>query len=250
LQRLLVEPIVVTMMTPQMLRAIVSAAARVSSRRAHSASHGLQVIVGAGAVTPELDRACRDVLGVGVSRNYGSTETGATFGGPPRDDASLGPPFNGVDILEPAPLGRGELVLRLPERSDKPYRTGDIVVRQANDVVEVVGRVDEMAKINGYNVDTEALAAAARRLPGVADAVAVVVPRPESSEIVDLYLLLAGSAVDADAARHALLNDRPLLRASLRITNCRELPRDAVGKISKADVMNLIDRTTKWHGPS
>ncbi|ALK08133.1 AMP-binding protein [Blastochloris viridis] len=81
-----------TVMTPALARLLAARPGRGTAARC-------RVMVGAGPVTAELDRAFRDRFAVGLARNYGSTETGAVLSGfeelPP---GCVGTPMPGATI--------------------------------------------------------------------------------------------------------------------------------------------------------
>ncbi|OBG81799.1 non-ribosomal peptide synthetase [Mycobacterium sp. E3298] len=64
------------------------------------------------------------------------------------------------------------------------YRTGDLARYWPDGTCEFVGRADHRVKISGYRVELGEIEAALRRLPGVAIAVAALLPGPGGSEIL------------------------------------------------------------------
>ncbi|MBV8751764.1 MAG: AMP-binding protein [Hyphomicrobiales bacterium] len=162
------------------------------------------VIAGAGPVPESLDHAFRRTFGVGLGRNYGCSETGATFGAPHSlPQGCLGPPFHGVGIRSPG-VGAGpeELVLELgheilgiegqpqaPSLKQGIWRTGDIARLGEDGTVALLGRIDDQLKINGHLVDGGRLVDRARRIERVSDAMAFAIPRTDRAEISDLVLV-------------------------------------------------------------
>ncbi|KPA92136.1 class I adenylate-forming enzyme family protein [Pseudomonas asplenii] len=94
---------------------------------------------GAGPVDQVLDSQFEQAFGVGLSRNYGSTESGALFGGvAPLPALSIGFPLPGIRVLDEPPAGE-PFVLRTLLENGKVHDTGDIVERTAGGY-GVVGR--------------------------------------------------------------------------------------------------------------
>jgi hypothetical protein len=105
-----------------------------------------RVMVGAGPVTPELEASFREQFGIGLARNYGSTETGAILSGfeelPP---GCVGPPMPGVTVRivddaghDVAPEKPGILEVLTP---DGWHSMGDLVVKDATGRVTILGRL-------------------------------------------------------------------------------------------------------------
>jgi len=127
LQRALEREATVVALTPSL--------ARLLAKRPRAAPGGADlrlVMVGAGPVDSALDATFRERFGLGLARNYGSTETGATLAGP----ASLPPgcagrPMPGVRARITDEGGRpcapgvvGSLEIQLEERDW--HSTGDL----------------------------------------------------------------------------------------------------------------------------
>lgn len=144
------------------------------------------VMVGAGPVDEELDRAFRSAFGIGLARNYGSTETGALFAGPQGlPPACIGSAMPGVRyrILDetgrPAQPGvRGLLEVELPQGW---YSMGDIVVSDGEGLIVVAGRQSQSVRRGDRWVSPAEVEAVLRTCPGVDD-VAVRAGRGRSGD--------------------------------------------------------------------
>lgn len=214
-----------------------------------SASRLRIAMVGAGRVTAELDDQFLARFGVRLARNYGSSETGATFLGRAGLPAGcIGQPMDGVAVVEPSRGGDGELCLRIdaaveghagsPEPPQTVWRTGDIVRRAADDIVTFVARRRPALRVNDRNVDAAGLERALRRVADVDDVLPLVLSRTDGTS-EDLYVLVAGGAVDPDA----LERQRPTFpesARSARIVLCDRLPVLASGKVDRAGAAGLV----------
>ncbi|MGH3875501.1 MAG: amino acid adenylation domain-containing protein [Actinophytocola sp.] len=77
------------------------------------------------------------------------------------------------------------------------YRTGDIVRRRADGVLEFLGRNDDQVKIGGYRVEPGEIAGVLTSHPGVADA--AVVPRGDGdTRVLAAYVVTDGRSTPQD----------------------------------------------------
>ena len=199
-----------------------------------------------------------------VLNAYGPTETTVTATwsvmGPGRAVTIGGPlPSYSIVILDPdgdQPLPAGEVgeiavggpgvavgYLDQPERTarsfvpdtiglpDNPsgrlYRTGDLGRITTDDEIEFLGRIDTQVKIRGYRIELDEIAAVARGVDGVGQAV-VDTWQAEGGESVDLvaYLTTAtpGQPVDLDAVHRALVAALPSYMVPAWYEELVELP--------------------------
>ncbi|MHA4950656.1 AMP-binding protein [Micromonospora sp. SD19] len=158
------------------------------------------VMVGAGPVTEELDQRFRAAFGIGLARNYGSTETGALFSGAPGlPEGCVGGPLPGVEAQvvdphgQPLPAGdSGELRVRIvdlpagePDGNDETVaggplrdgwrRTGDLAVFDEHGL-HIVGRNSSAIRRGERWIAPEEIEAVLLRHPAVVDARCVAVP--------------------------------------------------------------------------
>ncbi|WP_102961375.1 class I adenylate-forming enzyme family protein [Mangrovicella endophytica] len=218
------------------------------------------VIAGAGPVPDALDAAFRRSFGCALARNYGSTETGATFGEPASlPEGRIGRPFNGITILAPPPDGSmGELVLSLghailgeegsalsSDHAAGIWRTGDVVRREADGSAVLIGRLADRLKINGHSIDGAALTQRLRALPGVTDALAICGPERHRGGADALILALEGPRPDPAIIREALAE---VPAVPTRIVTMPALPRTAAGKIDRLQLLAADERAGERAG--
>ena len=114
------------------------------------------------------------------------------------------------------------------------YRTGDIVRRRADGVIEFVGRNDDQVKIRGYRVEPGEIAAVLTAHPRVTNA--AVVPRADGDELVlAAYAVTDGASTTGDLldflrARlpEYLVPDTMTVIDRLPVTPSGKLDRDAL----------------------
>lgn len=175
---------------------LVPAAARVvgmTFQADRPVPHGLrQVVVGAGIVTPELERTLVERLGCMPTRNYGCSETGATLGsdGQPVPEGVSGRPLPGVEVAVAADeTACGALFVRTSVpfigylthdgidasriSPDGWYSTGDLARRDADGWISIVGRLGLGLRRGGRFIQPAEVQRVLLRHPDVVDALVV-----------------------------------------------------------------------------
>lgn len=209
-----------------------------------------RVMAGAGYVDAELDALWARTLGVGVSRNYGSSETGSVlWGDPGLPSGAVGRPMPGVrvDLLDPdgTPLpgqeaAQGELAVVLEDGS--VHRLHDLADRDEDGVHRILGRARLGVVRRGARwVSTMEVESVLRAAPGVAD-VSVTATGADDSDDQGLTV----EYVPADAELAAPARVQAYARAELAAFKVPDsfqpryrLRRSAVGKAQAAPVYRL-----------
>ncbi|MFE7644309.1 AMP-binding protein [Streptomyces phaeoluteigriseus] len=207
-----------------------------------------RVMAGAGYVDAGLDALWTRTLGVGVSRNFGSSETGAVLWGEPGlPSGAVGHPMPGVrvDLLDPdgTPLpgaAQGELAVVLEDGST--HRLHDLADRDEHGVHRILGRARLGVVRRGARwVSTMEVESVLRAAPGVAD-VSVTATGPDDSD--DQGLTVEYVPADAELAAPRLV--QAYARAELAAYKVPDsfqpryrLRRSAVGKAQAAPVYRV-----------
>ncbi|CRK56700.1 putative non-ribosomal peptide synthetase [Alloactinosynnema sp. L-07] len=123
------------------------------------------------------------------------------------------------------------------------YRTGDIVSRRADGVLEFVGRADRQVKVRGYRIEPGEIETVLRAHPEVTDAHVVTMDRPEGAFLV-AYAVTAAPAADVRAHLAAKL---PRHLVPGYVVPVRRFPLTANGKIDRAE---LPDPLTAFDSPT
>lgn len=204
----------------------------------------LLAMAGAGVLREETDTAFYKRFGVMLARNYGSTETGATFAGraglPSR---VIGTPMAGVEILSPGPEEIGELQIKLPApalgtlgnlRSETFWRTGDLVERNEHDLVTFVERLSADLRVNGKFFEVSAIRAEAMQHPAVTDIFFGVRPRPDDPGIEELLIVLEVKKAVPVTAEWVPSFDVSVPHSLVRL---ERFPRNTLGKIDRDRIL-------------
>lgn len=220
--------------------------------------------VGSAPLAPATQRRLAERMpAAAVSNAYGMTEAGPAYTVLPKEEAaarpgSVGRPLPPAEFFTVGEDGKrlgadqvGELVIHLPGRSREYYRdpdataaawrpdglhTGDLARIDADGYVYVVGRAKEVIIRGGHNVHAADVEAVLYEHPSVAEAVVAGVDHPVLGEDVAAWVVLhPGGATAADIGRFAggRLTDYKVPR---RITIVDHLPRNATGKVVKAQL--------------
>ena len=225
----------------------------------------LKEVVGAGEpLNPEIIGRVRDAWGLTIRDGYGQTETTLQLGNFPGQaikPGSVGQPAPGYRVhlldadgaaqdeaeiclsLDPPPLGlmqgyQGDdgAILSL---AGAAYRTGDVVMRDADGVFTYVGRADDLFKASDYRISPFELESALIEHPAVAEAAIVPSPDPLRLAVPKAFVALAGNHMPTrdtalDIFRHVRTHLAPFKR--VRRLEFAELPKTISGKIRRVEL--------------
>ena len=167
--------------------------------------------------TELLETIAKTFPGTSTWIGYGATEAGGLCRLGPEDlfrkPGSVGLPSAGMHVR----LVDGELWVRSPQAFsgyfqnpeataaavvDGWYRTGDLVERDDEGYVWVVGRVKDMIRTGGETVAPAEVDVVLQRHPGIADAAVAGVPDIDWGEVVTAFVVLRpGASIDIDSLR-------------------------------------------------
>jgi acyl-CoA synthetase (AMP-forming)/AMP-acid ligase II len=198
---------------------------------------------------------------------YGQTEATARISCLPPERladkaGSVGVPLDNVTVRivgtdgEDVPAGEsGELwaagksisagYLDEPEETRRTFRggwlaTGDIASRDEEGYLWITGREGEFIKMCGIRVGFAEIEATVAAVPGVLECAALAVPHAEAGEALALYVVAAAEADDVVAAVRRGLPAKCICDT---ITLVAELPRNANGKLIRAQLPQLARPT-------
>ena len=228
-------------------------------------------VSGSAPLLAETHREFRERTGHAILERYGMSETLMNTSNPYDGDrvaGSVGPalpgvetriadPESGTPLPETGAVGmievRGPNVFcgywRMPEKTAAEFRkdgffiTGDVGRLDERGYLFIVGRAKDLIISGGYNVYPVEVETELDALAGVAESAVIGVPHPDFGEgVTAVVVARAGAALDENALRAAL--ERRLARYKLpkRIVVVSEMPRNAMGKVQKAELRKKYAR--------
>jgi malonyl-CoA/methylmalonyl-CoA synthetase len=211
--------------------------------------------------------------GHAILERYGMTETGMITSNPYAPEGRLagtvGYALPGVSVRVAEPegkvLGCGEIGVielkgpnvfkgywRNPEKTKAEFRadgyfiTGDLGMIEPDGRVAIVGRAKDLIITGGYNVYPKEIEDELNALPGVVEAAVVGVPHPDFGEGVIAVLATGGKVIAGEASLLEQLGGRlAKFKCPKRIYVVDDLPRNAMGKVQKAELRARFGGTFK-----
>jgi fatty-acyl-CoA synthase len=218
--------------------------------------------ISGGAPLPQFVIDAYQQRGIVFKQGYGMTEVGVNCFTMTVDDSfrkpgSIGRPMLFTEVqLEDLDGGIGEMWIRGPHVSkgywnnesataeaytdDGWFRTGDLARCDEEGFFYIAGRRKEMFISGGVNVYPAEIEAELVAHPSVSDAAVVAVPDETWGEVAVAFLV--GTASDAELT--AWLTSRiAKYKIPRRFVFLDALPRTPYGKVVKADLVTMLNRT-------
>ncbi|MBV8487680.1 MAG: acyl-CoA synthetase [Planctomycetaceae bacterium] len=225
------------------------------------------MVSGSAALPVSILEEWQKISGHILLERYGMTEIGMALSNPlhgERRAGFVGTPLPGVGIRlvdeqgqEVAPGTPGEIEVRGPsvfqEYWRRPeataaafregwFRTGDIAVIE-NGSYRILGRSSvDIIKTGGYKVSALEIEEVLREHPLVREVAVVGLPDPEWGERVGAALVLApdGALITLEELRRWASDRLAPYKLPTRLLTLDQLPRNAMGKVTKPDVVRLF----------
>ncbi|HLX83724.1 MAG TPA: acyl-CoA synthetase [Terriglobales bacterium] len=234
------------------------------------ACSGLRLMVSGSAALPvtTLER-WKEISGQTLLERYGMTEIGMALSNPLRGErvpGTVGVPLPGVEVQlvgengDPVAAGTpGEIEVsgpsvfleywRKPEATqaafrDGWFRTGDTAVVE-NGVYRILGRTNiDILKTGGHKVSALEIEEVLRGHPAVAECAVVGVADEEWGERVGAAIVVTeDSVIDLASLRSWAHQSLAAHKVPTRLLVLKELPRNAMGKVTKPAVVALFQST-------
>lgn len=187
---------------------------------------------------------------------YGMTEIGMALSNPydgPRVAGHVGYPLPGVSVRLSE---EGEIQVKganvFKEYWQKPqatsesftedgwFQTGDIAALDELGGYRILGRNSvDIIKSGGYKISALEIEEVLRQYPGIKDCSVVGLPNDEWGELV-AAAIVTQEIVDEKALNIWIREQMPAYKTPRKYLVVSELPRNAMGKVTKKDVVNLI----------
>ena len=224
------------------------------------------MVSGSAALPVNVLEHWQRISGHVLLEGYGMTEIGMALSNPlhgQRRPGFVGVPLPGVAVrladehgLEVAPGTPGEIEVqgpsvfqeywRRPEATEAAFRngwfrTGDIAVLEQG-YYRIMGRSSvDIIKTGGYKVSALEIEEVLREHPSVREVAVVGLPDPEWGERVAAALVLrAEKALTLEELRRWASDRLAPYKLPGRLLALNELPRNAMGKVTKPDVVRLF----------
>jgi acyl-coenzyme A synthetase/AMP-(fatty) acid ligase len=229
-------------------------------------------MVGTGGVSLSLAHAFSSRFTIGLSGNYGSTETGAIVARPQPmtvENDSLGRAMAGVRLAildergSPLPAGvagqvavqtaalfRGYLGQGPPPLCDGWWLMGDLGRLDEEGNLTLLGRMDNVLQRNGKKISAEALELILASMPLVREVAVIGRRKPDvdDDQIVAIVVPREGMTRDAVAVRLHCLHTIGPHAVPDRVEFVSALPRSTTGKILRHEFRTAIEAgATAYH---
>lgn len=205
-----------------------------------------RVLVGGARLDPALAARAHDA-GLPVVGSYGMSETGGgcVYDGRPLDDVEVALRADArVRLRGPVLLSgyrTAQSPLAVPTDAEGWLTTGDVGRWSPDGRLEVLARADDVIVSGGENVPAEAVAAALRALPVVADAAVIGRPDPEWGAVVTAVVVPRDPSAPPDLhdLRALLAGSLPRRWLPRRVVVVDELPLTPLGKVDGSRMRRL-----------
>ncbi len=225
--------------------------------------------IGSAPLAPATLRALQERMPeASVSNSYGMTEAGPAYCSMPKGESlkrigSVGQPVPPLEVRivdedgNQLPAGEvGEAILRMPGREREYYRnaeatagtwkdgwlySGDLARLDEDGYLYIVGRKKDVIIRGGNNVHAVDVEAVLLEHPEVVEAAVVGIPHAVLGEDVAAVVVLApGASTTSDELREHCSNQLADYKVPRRIEMVAELPRNATGKVLKAQLQDML----------
>ena len=229
-----------------------------------AAAHMRLFVSGSAPLLAETHRAWESRTGHAILERYGMTETSMITSNPydgARVAGTVGFALPGVRVrvadpetgraLPPGEVGSVEVkgpnvfrgYWRMPEKTAAEFRgdgffiTGDLGVMDAEGRLSIVGRSKDLIISGGFNVYPSEVETLIDAQPGVRESAVIGLPHPDFGEgVAAVVTALPGADVQEAAVLAALAADLAAYKRPKRVFVVDELPRNAMGKVQKAEL--------------
>ena len=221
-------------------------------------------VSGSAPLLAETHREWTARTGHAILERYGMTETNMNTSNPYEGDrvpGAVGFPLPGVSVRITDPetgteLPRGEIGMievkgpnvfkgywQMPEKTAAEFRkdgffiTGDLGKIDERGYVFIVGRDKDLVITGGFNVYPIEVETEIDAMPGVIESAVVGLPHADFGEgVTAVVVAKKGADIDEKKVIGALENRLAKFKLPKRVLFVNELPRNAMGKVQKAEL--------------
>lgn len=260
----------VFMAVPTIYHKLIAAWEKLPGDRQRDLSRKMQgfrlMVSGSAALPVSVLERWRAISGHTLLERYGMTEIGMALSNPlhgERQPGFVGTPLPGVEVRLADDLGNdaregqpGEILVRgknvfleywnLPEATREAFtaegwfKTGDIAVVERG-CFRILGRRSvDIIKSGGYKISALEIEEELRSHPAVRDCGVVGIESEEWGEVVAAAVVPRESGVDFEELDRWLRGRLPSYKIPRRWAVAEDLPRNAMGKVTKHDLKRLF----------
>jgi malonyl-CoA/methylmalonyl-CoA synthetase len=236
-----------------------------SSAFTSQASRNMRLFIsGSAPLLAHTHQAFEDRTGHRILERYGLTETSMNTSNPLnalRKPGTVGLPLPDVDLRidHTEPGAAGEIQVKGPNvfkgywglmektadafTTDGYFRTGDLGEIDADGYVTIVGRSKDLIISGGLNIYPKEIETIIDAQLEVEESAVIGLPDPDFGErVVAVVVETAKDAVDPIALKNILARSLAKYKLPKEIITIDTLPRNAMGKVMKKDLRELISR--------
>ncbi len=221
-------------------------------------ARGMRLFIsGSAPLLAETHETFRTRTGHAILERYGMTETGMITSNPyegERVPGSVGFALPGVSVRitgdQPGVIEvKGPNVFkgywRMPEKTQEDFTadgyfiTGDVGTIDSQGRVSIVGRAKDLIISGGFNVYPKEVEDVLDRMEGIGESAVVGVPHPDFGEGVIAVITVRGRIPHEQDVISSLSERLAKFKVPKRIFVVDELPRNAMGKVQKAELRRL-----------
>jgi malonyl-CoA/methylmalonyl-CoA synthetase len=224
------------------------------------------MVSGSAALPVSIMEKWQEISGHTLLERYGMTEIGMGISNPYKGDRKagyIGKPLPGVSVrlidengvIEQEEIP-GEIQIKganvfkeywgKPEATEKAFtedgwfKTGDVAVIEKG-YYRILGRDSvDIIKSGGYKISALEIEEVLRKHPQIADCAVVGMPDEEWGELVVAALVIHIKALDLKQLNEWMRGMMPAYKTPRKYLTVEELPRNAMGKVTKNDVKELF----------
>ncbi|PPK85259.1 amino acid adenylation domain-containing protein [Neolewinella xylanilytica] len=133
---------------------------------------------------------------------------------------------------------------RIPGNRETFYRTGDLVYRDADGLLQFMGRKDRQVKIRGHRVELEEVEAVLAAQPGVGEAAVYLREIGDNEKVIEALVVAESDWVGNPRTWIIAMGDQlPPHAVPVRIDLLPNLPRNDAGKIDRLAIREAITKS-------
>ena len=121
---------------------------------------------------------------------------------------------------------------------DIVYRTGDIVIPEADGEYRFLGRRDDQVKVHGYRIELGELESALQLMPEIKEGAAIAVPGVAGARLEVVVAMREGAALTAADIRGHCGRLLPPYMVPESVVFVSALPRNSNGKVDRRELLN------------